>query len=84
MRRQHVTAPEFARYAGIQEGDLIRAICNRGTIDGISLPEALDHAPLSARLWLREDVMLFVHQLSRARALRKQLKQHRLLSSQSI
>ena len=71
MGRLHLTAPEFARYAGIKESDLIRAICNRGAIDGVSLPEALDHSPLSARVWLREDVMLFTHTLSRVRAGRK-------------
>lgn len=71
MGRLHLTAPEFACYAGIKEDDLIRAICNRGDIDGVALPEALNHAPLSVRLWLREDVVLFTHALSRARAGRK-------------
>lgn len=82
MGRLHLTAPEFARYAGIKENDLIRAICNRGAIDGVSLPEALEHAPLSARLWLREDVMLFTHALSRARAGRKYARQSLKRSSQ--
>ena len=82
MGRHHLTAPEFARYAGVNESDLIRAICNRGAIDGVSLPEALNHAPLSVRLWLREDVVLFAHALSRARAGRKYAKQSRQRSSQ--
>lgn len=83
MARQHFTAPEFARYAGIKETELIRAICNRGTIDGVSLPESLNHAPLSVRVWLREDVMLFTHTLNRARAGRKYTTQNRKRTSQT-
>ncbi|QHM70758.1 hypothetical protein C7M51_01037 [Mixta intestinalis] len=67
MGRLHVTALEFARYAGIREEDLIRAICNQGTVEGITLPEALDRAPLSSRVWLRKDVVLFTHRLRRVR-----------------
>ncbi|MFD1803232.1 hypothetical protein ACFSFZ_13660 [Mixta tenebrionis] len=67
MGRLHVTALVFARYAGIKESDFIRAICNRGAIEGIALPEALDHSPLSSRVWLREDVVLFTHRLQRVR-----------------
>lgn len=83
MRRQYLTAPEVARYAGINENELIRAICNRGAIDGVSLPEALSHAPLSVRLWLRDDVMLFTHALNRARAALKFAKQNRKRINQS-
>ncbi|AUX93202.1 hypothetical protein [Mixta gaviniae] len=70
MGRLHVTALEFARYAGIKERDLIRAICNRGAIEGVALPEALNHDPLPRRLWLREDVVFFSRRLRVVRARR--------------
>lgn len=70
MGRLHVTALEFARCVGMKESDFIRAICNRGTIEGIALPEALNHDPLPRRLWLREDVLFFVRRLRLVRARR--------------
>ncbi|WP_130835009.1 hypothetical protein [[Erwinia] mediterraneensis] len=68
MKTQTMSVLEMACYTGIDERQLIRAICNRGTLAGVPLPESLDHTPLSSRRWLRSEVRLFKHALTRARA----------------
>lgn len=68
MKLQSMNVHQMARYVQVEERQLVRAICNRGTLEGVPLPEAPASLPLSARRWLREDVILFKHALSRARA----------------
>lgn len=68
MKLQSMNVHQMARYAQVEERQLIRAICNRGTLDGVPLPAAIAASPLSSRCWLREDVRLFKHALARVRA----------------
>ncbi len=51
-----MTLPEVARYLEVSPPRLVRAYCNRGTLDGIPLPEPLENTPFWQRCWLREEV----------------------------
>ncbi|WP_439332289.1 hypothetical protein [Pantoea cypripedii] len=68
MRNSVMTLPEMARYLGVPPATLARAICNRGTLERLPLPEAVDEdVPLSRRCWFPHDVRQFRHALQRAR-----------------
>jgi hypothetical protein len=67
MKYELMTLPEIARYLGVSPSRLVRAYCNRGTLDGVPLPEPLNHVSFSRRYWSREEVRQFRHTLQRAR-----------------
>lgn len=67
MKNELMTLPEVARYLDVSPPKLVRAYCNRGTLDGIPLPEPLEHTPFRQRCWLREDVCQFRQRLQRVR-----------------
>jgi hypothetical protein len=68
MRTILMTLPDMARYLGVSPATLARAICNRGTLEKIRLPESVnDHVPLSCRCWAPQEVTQFKHELLRAR-----------------
>ncbi|PJZ07557.1 hypothetical protein PRCB_00195 [Pantoea rodasii] len=63
-----MTLPEMARYIGVPPATLACAICNRGTIEKVPLPAAVDDdAPLSCRCWVQQDVRQLRHAMLRAR-----------------
>ncbi|MCH9299010.1 helix-turn-helix domain-containing protein [Pantoea allii] len=66
MHSDLMTLSEMAVYLGISQANLVRALCNQGELNGVPLPEALEHLPLTQRHWLREDVSQFKHALQRA------------------
>lgn len=68
MRSGLMTLNEMARYIGVSSPRLVRAMCNRGTLAGIPLPQATESAPLAQRHWRREEVRQFKHALQRAKA----------------
>ena len=68
MRTTLMTLPEVARYLGVPSATLACAICNRGTLDKVPLPAAVDDtAPLSCRCWTPQDVRQFRLAMMRAR-----------------
>lgn len=67
MNREMMTLPEVARYIGVAPATLVRVLCNRGSLDGVPLPEAVDKAPPGCRHWLFHEVRQFRHALERAR-----------------
>lgn len=68
MKSKTMNVREIADYTGIDELKLVRVICNRGTLDGVPLPEAINNSPISSRRWLRKEVRLFKHTWLRTRA----------------
>jgi len=67
MKNELMTLPEVARYLEVSPPRLVRAYCNRGTLDGIPLPEPLENTPFRQRCWLREEVRQFRQRLQRVR-----------------
>ncbi|MBK4784105.1 MAG: hypothetical protein FT714_07070 [Pantoea sp. Pent] len=68
MRTTLMTLPQMAHYLDIPCTTLARAMCNRGTLEKLPLPAAVDDSlPLSSRCWLREEVRQFRHRLQRRR-----------------
>ncbi len=68
MRTSPMTLPEMARYLGIPPATLACAICNRGTLEKVPLPAAVDdEVPLSRRCWAPQEVRQFKQAMMRAR-----------------
>lgn len=68
MSKSLMRLSDMARYLGISPAVLIRAICNRGTLEKVPLPSAIDEElPLSSRCWSPQEVRQFRHQLQRQR-----------------
>ncbi len=67
MKSELMTLSEFARYLGVSPLRLVRAYCNRGSLDGVPLPEPVKNVPFRERCWSREQVRQFRHTLQRAR-----------------
>ena len=68
MRTSLMTLPEMARYLGVPPATLVCAICNRGTLEKLPLPAAVDNdAPLSRRCWAPQAVRQFRQEMLRAR-----------------
>jgi len=67
MKSELMTLSEFARYLGVSPLRLVRAYCNRGSLDGVPLPEPVKNVAFRERCWSREQVRQFRHTLQRAR-----------------
>jgi len=67
MKSELMTLSEFARYLGVSPLRLVRAYCNRGSLDGVPLPEPVQNTAFRERCWSREQVRQFRHMLQRAR-----------------
>ncbi|MBN6032600.1 hypothetical protein NB724_004075 [Pantoea ananatis] len=65
MHSDCMTLSEMAAYLGVSQATLVRALCNEGALEGVPLPEGLDHLPLTQRHWLKEDVSQLKHALQR-------------------
>lgn len=66
MKTDLMTLVEVARYLNVAPLRLVRAYCNRGSLAGVPLPEALDDAPLRQRHWSRAEISQFRDALRRA------------------
>lgn len=68
MRNATMTLGEMARYVGVSPATLACAICNRGSLDRVPLPAAVDeNVPLSRRCWAPQAVQHFKLSLTRMR-----------------
>jgi hypothetical protein len=68
MHTSLMTLPEMARYLGVPPATLACAICNRGTLEKVPLPAAVnDEVPLSRRCWAPQEVRQFKQAMLRAR-----------------
>ena len=67
MKSELMTLTEFARYLGVSPLRLVRAYCNRGSLDGVPLPEPVQKAAFRERCWSREQVRQFRLRLQRVR-----------------
>lgn len=59
MKNELMTLAEVARYLNVSPPRLVRAYCNRGTLEGVPLPEPLENVPFRQRYWAREEVRQF-------------------------
>ncbi|WP_343463351.1 hypothetical protein [Pantoea sp.] len=68
MRDATMTLGEMARYVGVSPATLACAICNRGSLERVPLPAAVnENAPLSRRCWAPQEVQHFKLSLTRMR-----------------
>lgn len=67
MKSELMTLSDVARYLGVSPLRLVRAYCNRGSLDGVPLPAPLQNVAFRERCWPREEVRQFRHRLQRAR-----------------
>lgn len=67
MKSEVMTLTEVARYLEVSPSRLVRACCNRGTLEGLPLPAPLEKVAFRDRCWAREEVRQFRHTLQRAR-----------------
>jgi len=68
MSKSLMRLSDMARYLEVPPDVLIRAICNRGTLEKVPLPPAIDEElPLSRRCWSPQEVRQFRQQLQRQR-----------------